>query len=294
MIAHVAEAGEGRGRVLVQLGCSGELSSTAIAAAVHVARAFGSEIEVLFVEDRQLLDLASYGFMREISHSGRVQRALTASAMATELGHLATSLERQMRRVVEGAGIVFRSAVLSDEPVRATAAACAEAGPWNVVTLATPLKGNEAGLIERLFSEVSEFTGLVVAGGAQRSFAAPRALTGPVVALIEDLEHVQPMMRTAERLAEAGELPIHLILAAESQEAVDWLEDQSRLALGGELPAVLATAVIAHFDSFRAADEIGRHRAGFVLARWGGRLAPVDGDLGPLARLIDAPVLLTR
>ena len=54
------------------------LSAIALEAAVRVARAFRSEIESLFVEDEQLFDCASYGFVREVSLSGRASRAAVA------------------------------------------------------------------------------------------------------------------------------------------------------------------------------------------------------------------------
>ena len=54
MIAHVAQAGEDRGRVVLHLQ-SGHPSAIALEAAVRIARAFQSEIESLFVEDEQLL-----------------------------------------------------------------------------------------------------------------------------------------------------------------------------------------------------------------------------------------------
>ena len=57
MIAHVAQTGEDRGRVVLQLR-SGRPSAIALQAAVRVAQAFNSEIESLFVQDQQLLDLA--------------------------------------------------------------------------------------------------------------------------------------------------------------------------------------------------------------------------------------------
>ena len=72
MIAHVAETGEDRGRVVLQLG-SGHPSAIALEAAVRIARAFQSEIESLFVEDEQLFDCAAYGFVREVSLTGRQQ-----------------------------------------------------------------------------------------------------------------------------------------------------------------------------------------------------------------------------
>ena len=76
MIAHVAQAGEDRGRVVLQLG-SGHPSAIALEAAVRIARAFQSEIESVFVQDEQLLDCADYGFVREISLTGREQRRMS-------------------------------------------------------------------------------------------------------------------------------------------------------------------------------------------------------------------------
>ena len=73
MIAHVAEAGEGRGRVVLHLTHAAP-SPVAIEAAVRVARAFQSEIESLFVEDAALLDIAAFPFACEISLSGRQRR----------------------------------------------------------------------------------------------------------------------------------------------------------------------------------------------------------------------------
>ena len=55
MIAHVAQAGEDRGRVVLHLR-SANPSAIALEAAVRIARAFQSEIESLFVQDEQLMD----------------------------------------------------------------------------------------------------------------------------------------------------------------------------------------------------------------------------------------------
>jgi len=66
MIAHVAESGEDRGRVVLHLR-SGNPHVIAVEAALRVARAFGSDLESLFVEDEQLFDCAAYGFAREVS-----------------------------------------------------------------------------------------------------------------------------------------------------------------------------------------------------------------------------------
>ena len=76
MIAHVAQTGENRGRVVLQLG-SAHPSIIALEAAVRIARAFQSEIESVFVEDEQLFDCAAYDFVREVSLTGRHSRAVS-------------------------------------------------------------------------------------------------------------------------------------------------------------------------------------------------------------------------
>ena len=87
MIAHVAQTGEDRGRVVLQLG-SAHPSAIALEAAVRVARAFQSEIESLFVEDTQLFDCAAYGFVREVSLTGHQRRVMSLTTQAGTLAGL--------------------------------------------------------------------------------------------------------------------------------------------------------------------------------------------------------------
>ena len=64
MIAHVAAAGERSGRVVLWLGGSAEASRFAIEAAMLLGQAFQAEVESLYVEDKQLFDLADFPFAR--------------------------------------------------------------------------------------------------------------------------------------------------------------------------------------------------------------------------------------
>ncbi len=79
MIAHVAETGEDRGRVVLHLRVGAIRAPIALEAAVRVARAFGSDLESMFVEDEQLFDCAAYGFVREVSFSGTSAAARSRS-----------------------------------------------------------------------------------------------------------------------------------------------------------------------------------------------------------------------
>ena len=96
MILHVAEAGEQRGRVVLQL-TSNEPNPVALQAALRIAQAFRSEIESLFVEDHQLVALASFPFAREVSLSGRRTRALSPESMAREMHLMAQAISRRVR-----------------------------------------------------------------------------------------------------------------------------------------------------------------------------------------------------
>ena len=59
MIAHVAEAGEGRGRIVLRIE-SRPASPLAVEAAILMARAYGAEIEAIAVADANLARLIGY------------------------------------------------------------------------------------------------------------------------------------------------------------------------------------------------------------------------------------------
>ncbi|HKZ96156.1 MAG TPA: hypothetical protein VJ045_04170, partial [Hyphomicrobiaceae bacterium] len=168
MIAHVAEAGEERGRVVLRLGPTGSMSDIALEAAVRVAQAFQSEIESLFIEDQRLFDLASFPFAREVSLSGRQTRAISAEDIARELRALSAALNRKVAETARRAEVPVRFRTIRDEPVHALAAACTESGPWNVVALAEPLTSGGAGYLAELFAAVEGATGFVLVGPAAR------------------------------------------------------------------------------------------------------------------------------
>jgi hypothetical protein len=288
MIAHVAEAGEDRGRVVFRLESSGRLSDVALEAAVRVAQAFQSEIESLFIEDIQLFDFASLPFAREISLSGRGSRALSPDAVASDMQSLASALHRKVLDFARAAEVPARARVIRDEPLRALAQACAESGPWNVVALAEPFIGGRMPSLEMLFSEVQGTTGIVIAG--------PRArhTTGPVFAVVEEIDRVAPMLRAAERLAAASGSEARLLLMDENASRLAWMEGQVRLALGSNDAVRLETADIARSDAASITERLRRAGAGFVIVRFGGRLAADERDVLPFAAMLEGPLFLVR
>jgi hypothetical protein len=287
MIAHVAETGENQGRVVLQLGTV-HPSKVALQAAIHIARAFQSEIESIFVEDNQLFDCAAYEFVREVSLTGRQSRAVSADAMTRDLHLAARAARRQLEALARRAEVPLRSRVVRDEPLRALSIACAESGPWNVVALAEPFVAGNGGLLRQLMLEISGATGLVMVG--------PRArrITGPVVVAVEDAQRIPALLRAAERLSALDGAPIVLLLIAADEEHLSYVESHARLVVEAREDVRIEAAAVARGEAAVVAEALRRVPAGFLICQFGGLVVPDAGDLKPLASVLECPLFLVR
>jgi hypothetical protein len=286
MIAHVAESGEDRGRVVLHLGSS-HPSTIAVEAALRVACAFGSELESLFVEDEQLFDCAAYSFAREISRSGQQSRPLSPDAMMRDLHLTAQGARRQIEALARKAEVPLRCRVVRDEPVRALSIACAETGPWNVVALGEPFTGNGM-MLKQLISEVSGSTGLITVGPkAQR-------VTGPVVVAVEDTAQLPDLLRAAERLAALDGAQIVLLLIAPDEEQLDQMDGEARLVVEAREDVRIQSAAVARGQAAVIAETLRQIRSGIVICQFGGLVVPDGGDLRPLASVLECPLFVVR
>lgn len=288
MIAHVAQLGEDRGRVVVQLGTV-HPSAIALEAAVRIARAFQSEIESVFVENEQLFDCAAFGFVREISLTGRQRRTLSAADMIQDLALAAKGARRQLETLARVADVPVRSRTVRDEPLRALSIACAERGPWNVVALAEPFASGDGPLLRQLLEEVAGTTGLVTVGPkAQR-------VSGPAIVVVEDVERLPGMLHAAERLAALEEGGgIVLLLVASDEERLAWMDGQARLVVEAREDVRMETAEVCRGEASVVAEALRRLRGGFVICQLGGLVMPDAGDLRPLAGTLECPLFLVR
>jgi hypothetical protein len=287
MIAHVAETGENRGRVVLQLG-SAVPSTIALEAAVRIARAFQSEIESVFVEDEQLFDCASYGFVREVSLTGLRSQAVSRAAMSEALRLAALGARRQLETLARLAEVPLRSRVVRDEPLRALAIACAETGPWNVVALAEPFAGSNSGMLKQLLVEIAGATGVVMVG--------PRArrVTGPAVIAVEDPGALPSLLRAAERLTALDGAQIVLLLIAPDEEGLQQMDGQVRLVVEAREDVRIELAALARGEEAVVAEALRQLNAGFVICQFGGLVVPDAGNLRPLASVLECPLLLVR
>ena len=287
MIAHVAEFGEDRGRVVVHLG-SAQPSAIALEAAVRVARAFQSEIECVFVEDAQLFDCAAYSFVREVSLSGRQRRVVSTAGMTEDLRLAAKGARRQLEALARRAEVPLRSRVVRDEPLRAISIACAERGPWNLVALAEPFAGGTGGMLRQLLLEIAGTTGLVTVGPmAQR-------VTGPAIVVAEDAQRLPGMQRTAGRLAALDGSEVILLLVAGDEDGLALLEGQARLLAPEREELRIELAEVARGEAAVIAEGLRRLKGGFVICQLGGLIVPDAGNLRPLAAALECPLLLVR
>jgi hypothetical protein len=287
MIAHVAQSGEDRGRVVIQIG-PGHPSTVALEAAVRIARAFGSDLESLFVEDEQLFDCAAYGFVREVSFSGRQSRVLSVDAMMRDLHLAAQGTRRRLEALARKAEVPLRCRVVRDEPLRALTIACAETGPWNVVALGEPFTGVNGAMLKQLLAEVSGTTGLVTVG--------PRArrVSGPVVVAVEDTGQLPDMLRTAERLAALDGAEIVLLLVAESAGELQRMDAEARLVVEAREGVRIQSAAVANGAAAVIAETLRQLQAGIIICQFGGLVVPDEGDLRPLASVLECPLFLVR
>lgn len=287
MIAHVAEAAEARGRVVLQLRTANP-SAVAIEAALRVAQAFQSGIETLFVEDLQVFDLASFPFAREISLTGRRSRALSPADLEREFRLAFSSIQRRIAALARAAEIPIRQRIVRDDPITALAATCAECGPWNVVALAEPFGVASSATLRLVFESVTDATGLVIVG------PQARRTSGPVIVAVEEVDRLPSMVRAAERLASVTGGSLVILLIAEDEERLHWMEGQARLLLGERTDAQILRAESTRGAAEVVAEALRRLKGGFVISQFGGLVVPADHDLKALAAALECPLLLVR
>lgn len=288
MIAHVAEASENRGRVVVRLGDFAMSSTSAIAAAIHVAVAFRSEIEGLFIEDPGLFAACAHGSLREVRPGGSGPAKLTASALGRDVEHFAIAVQRELSVAATASSVKFSAHVVRDETIPALQAACAQRGPWNIIVFAEPIVGAEKSeLLSAAVSQVWGTTGYI-ATGAQCAWRP-----GPIVVALEDIDHLTGMVRAAERMAAVAGDPVYLLPVGGDEIALDWLEGEIRLTLGEATNLTILPRPAHAGSSLVLRSAIAQTKPRIIIARHGGILLPIDGAARPLADL-GCPVFLVH
>lgn len=294
MTAHVAEAAEARGRVILRFSAWAP-NDVAIQAAMLVANAFQSEVEILLVEDSQRVDFASFPFAKEFSLRGGAPRAVSAQSVRAEIKSAFTAARRRVAKVASDLEVHVYEHVVRDDPVQALVSACARRGPWNMIAIAETVGAPGVFSIDEVFETVSDATGVIVAGPHARScLTADRASTGPVVLAVEDTIHFQGMLRAGRHIAAALGSEIVVLLVAGTEQELAQMDSEVRLLLADEPNVRLALSGITYGEQPAAAEAVRRQRGAFLIAQFGGVIAPRGRSLRPLTSALPCPVLLVR
>ncbi len=286
MIAHVAEASENRGRVIV-FTARGRPGEGALAAGVWIARAFKAAIEAVVVDDPQVAALARFGFVREVAPSGGVGRRFATAAADGEHGRVASAARRRIEAVAVAAGVPVQARVVTADPMAALAAACHAAGPWNAVVLADPFDPLDAGCALAAIEAGAPATALLLAA------ARAQVAAGPIVLAIEDAAHAQPMLRAAQSLARVDGRGIEIMLLAPDAGQRATLDAHARLSMGATAGAQFVAAEPTRGAIAALAETLRRRRPGLVIAAARHAAAPDAPDRG-LVAMLDCPVLIVR
>jgi len=304
MTAHVAEAGEGRGRVVLR--CSAWApNDVAIEAALLVANAFQSEVELLFVEDSQRIEFARFPFAREFSLRDGTPRPVSARAIEAEARGTFSVARKRVASVASEFEVHVYEQIVRDDPVDALASACAQRGPWNMIAIAETFGAQASFSLDEIFDTVTDATGVIVAGSGARPLARPdlalqkrpssqSTSTGPVVLAIEDTDHLHAMLRAGRFIATTMTVDVVVLLIAATDEDLAQMDGEVRLALSDHDNIQLARGGATLGNQAAAAETIRRLLPGFLIAQHGGIAAPRGNNLRPLINALTCPVLLVR
>jgi hypothetical protein len=285
MIAHVAEASEGSGRVLFWLDPDALTPPAAIHGATRLAAAFGSEIETLVVEDGAVARAKALPVARTVGHLRNFAGSLEDAGKS-----LALLGQRQRREVEDAAaalGIPCHHTITAGDAIDQLTGLCLMSGPWNVIAMSQEPTPGMAMTISAIMANVSGATGVVV------SSRTPNRLEGPIAIVAEDAQRLPSMIRAAERLRTKGGA-IHVFLAAETLTEMVELEGHVRLSVANQDRLVFETPMPTYAIEGTLDEPLRRLKPGYVIARFGGTLLPTPRALARTVALTGAPFLLVR
>lgn len=285
MIAHVAEASELSGRVVLWLDPEADYPAARLEAPVRLAAAYGAEIETIVIADASS-DLTDDVPIRVIGPSGHAgHRDFAAHDKRLEL--LIARCRRAVDEVSAAHGVRVHHSLAGGDAVDRISEMCLDRGPWNIVALARlPVSGSDT-VIGTLLANVSGATGFLLCG--QQRTKQPR-----VVVIVEDTERLTPMLRAAERLS-GPRGPVHIVIAADTSESYAEIEAQSRLLASEFHVPVVFEDVGPTFGVPEALTEhVARLRPSLVIAVFGGAAVADGRELSRASVVARAPILLVR
>lgn len=287
MIAHVAEASEASGRVLLWLEPDSIAMPQTANAAITVATAYAADVETLILEAPSVCDVGDV----PVAHRSLLGKPMPSHAPLHDTpdrrGYLASCQLRDVSAIAERAQIRISHTTARGDAIDRLADLCMARGPWNIVAVSRPPSPELPQVISAILANVSGATGVVVAGRA----GAP---LGPDVAVVlEDADRMPSMLRAAERLVGPSGR-IQVMIATETNAAHSEVDGQARLLTADDGRYVHHRAGPSFGVTGALDAELFRMKPSFVIARFGGALLGQARALNRLLSLTPAPMLLVR
>ena len=121
-----------------------------------------------------------------------------------------------------------------------------------------------------------------------------RRVAGPIVIAVEDPANLPSLLRAAERLTALDGAQIVLLLIAHGEDDLARMDGQVRLVVEAREDVRIETAEVARGEAAVVAEALRRLGGGFVISQFGGLVVPDEGDLKPLASVLECPLFLVR
>lgn len=280
----MAKTGDTRSGGVVLHIRSGSANPMALQAAARLAQTMRTEFESLFVEDDELLSLAALPFAREISPTGRRRRRLSSEDVRREMRSRSHTVRRDIEQIARSANVRCHFTAVHESADVALNRASESA---RILVFGDSI-GDEAHIrtptLTRCFGAVEAC--LVLGSRVRRT-------TGPVVIALDQIVTLPGMINLAEHwiAGKSDEVIVVLLGSALANRS------QIRHSIEAVVPADRQVRVrtIAHEQTGRAiADISASARAGVVIARQRGPLAPDDIRLARVVTALECPLLLHR
>ena len=271
-------------RILVALDASAQ-SLAALKTAVLLAAELGADIEGLFVEDANLVRIATLPVSRRVLFPSAADEPLDSSLMEHELKALARRAQRSLATMAEQYGIRWSFRVVRG---KVTVEILSAASGSDLLTV------GRCGwsLTRQLELGSTAQHAAIHAPRALLLVKRPIALDRPVMLLFDGSPLAEQALKAAIRFARALQDNLTVFLLPDTGQDVKPLMARAALLMEGEDVGADFRPLFAT-DALRLADAIESEAGGLlVLARQYKHVA--ENDVQNLVRLVSNPVLLVR
>lgn len=259
-------------------------SAVSLAAAFGLARALGSGVRSVFIEDAELISLACLPCAREVSFSGRRSGPVTLAGIEQHMRQASSAVRRHIEELARLAEIPLQFGVVRDERERAIASIGA-AG--TLIALTEPLRGGDAVRLARLLAEGSADGVLIVGPRARRT-------EGAIVAACSTVQDIEDLTASARSYMTPSLQSIAVLLVAEDRLRALELEAAAHRLAEHMGRIEIGVLNLATHGPEALGLLLSRLEAGLLVAGAHGLFSPASGALTRLTAMLECPLLLLR